>query len=59
MILLLVIQTDNLSATSLSDPLLMRALPHTVLGAEVILESYAEVYSNQFMTGNSPLQLVQ
>ena len=37
----------------------MRALPHTVLGAEVILESYAEVYSNQFMTGNSPLQLVQ
>ena len=37
----------------------MRVLPHTVLGAEVILESYAEVYSNQFMTGNSPLQLVQ
>ena len=37
----------------------MRVLPHTVLGAEVILESYAEVYSNQFTTGNSPLQLVQ
>ena len=37
----------------------MRVLPHTVLGAEVILESYAEVYSNQFMTGNSALQLVQ
>ena len=37
----------------------MRVLPQTVLGAEVILESYAEVYSNQFMTGNSPLQLVQ
>ena len=36
----------------------MRVL-HTVIGAEVILESYAEVYSNQFMTGNTPLQLVQ
>ena len=32
----------------------MRVLPHTILGAEVILESYAEVYSNQFMTGNRP-----
>ena len=58
--ILLVIQTENQSATSsLSEPLLMRVLPHTVLRAEVILESYAEVYSNQFMTGNSPLQLVQ
>ena len=37
----------------------MRVLLHTVLGAEVILESYAEVYSNQFTTGNSPFQLVQ
>ena len=36
-----------------SDPLLMRVLLHTALGAEVILESYAEVYSNQFTTGNS------
>ena len=27
--------------------------------AEVILESYAEVYSNQLTTGNSPFQLVQ
>ena len=34
-------------------------LPYTVLRAEVILESYAEVYSNQFTTGNSPFQLVQ
>ena len=25
----------------------------------MILESYAEVYSNQFTTGNSPFQLVQ
>ena len=57
--ILLVIQTEYYSATSLSDPLMMRVLPHTVLGAEVIPESYAEVYSNQFMTGNSPLQLVQ
>ena len=58
--ILLVIQTENQSATSsLSDPLLMRVLPHTVLGAEVILESYAEVYSYQFTTGNSPFQLVQ
>ena len=57
--ILLVIQTENKSATSLSDPLLMRVLLHTVLGAEVILESYAEVYSNQFMTGNNQLQLVQ
>ena len=30
-----------------------------VLRAEMILESYAEVYSNQFTTGNSPFQLVQ
>ena len=52
--ILLVIQTENWSTTSLSDPLLMR-----VLGAKVILESYAEVYSNQFTTRNSPLQLVQ
>ena len=37
----------------------MRVLPQTVLGAEVILESYAEVYSNQFTTGNSLHQLVQ
>ena len=46
----------SFSELRLSDPLLMLVLPHTVLGAEVILESY---YSNQFMTGNSPLQLVQ
>ena len=52
--ILLVIQTENWSTTSLSEPLPMR-----VLGAKVILESYAEVYSNQFTTGNSPLQLVQ
>ena len=35
----------------------MRVLPHTVLGAEVILESYADVYSNQFMTGFSFLNI--
>ena len=52
--ILLVIQTENWSTTSLLDPLLMR-----VLGTTVILESYAEVYSNQFTTGNSLLQLVQ
>ena len=37
----------------------MHVLPHTVQGAEVILESYAQVYYNQFTTGNSPFQLVQ
>ena len=52
--ILLVIQTENWSTTSLSVPLLMR-----VLGAKVILESYAEAYSNQFTIGNSPLHLVQ
>ena len=34
-------------------------LPYTVLRVEMILESYAKIYSNQFMTGNSPFQLVQ
>ena len=37
----------------------MHVLPRTVQGAEVILESYAQVYYNQFTTGNSPFQLVQ
>ena len=43
--ILLVIQTEKSATSSLSDPLLMRVPPHTVLGAEMILESYAEVYS--------------
>ena len=34
-------------------------LPYTVLRAEMILERYAEVYSNQFTTGKSPFQSVQ
>ena len=34
-------------------------LQHSVLRAEMILESYAEVYSNQFTTRNRPIQLVQ
>ena len=34
-------------------------LPYTVLQVELILESYAKVYFNQFTTGNSPFQLVQ
>ena len=35
------------------------AICHTVLRVEMILESYAKVYFNQFTTGNSPFQLVQ
>ena len=34
-------------------------LPYTVLRAEMILERYAEDYSNQYTTGKSPFQLVQ
>ena len=34
-------------------------LPYTVRRVEMILESYANVYFNQFSTGNSPFQLVQ
>ena len=53
--ILLVIQSENYSATSsFSDQLLM--MVSTVLRAEIILESQAEVYSNKFMIGNSPLQ---
>ena len=46
--ILLITQTENQSATSsFSDPLLMLQLylPYTVLRVEMILESYAEVYS--------------
>ena len=34
-------------------------LPYTVLRMEMILESYAKVYFNQFTTEHSPFQLVQ
>ena len=34
-------------------------LPYTDLRMEMILESYAKVYFNQFTTGNSPFELVQ
>ena len=47
--ILLVIREDYQSATSsFSDPV-----------AEMILERYAEIYSNQFTTGKSPFQSVQ
>ena len=41
------------------NPIAKCYLPYIVRRVEMILESYAKDYFNQFSTGNSPFQLVQ
>ena len=61
MLLPILIQPENsvVSHLFIFIPIAKCYLPYTVLRVEMILESYAKVYFNQFTDGNSPFQLVQ
>ena len=60
MLLPILIQPENsvVSHLFIFIPIAKCYLPYTVLRVEMILESYAKVYFNQFTDGNSPFQLV-
>ena len=60
-LLAILIQTGNsvVSHFFIFIPIAKCYLSYSVLRMEMILESYAKVYFNQFTTGNSPFQLVQ